>query len=132
MDGAAKGGVRTLLRLEALALFLASIALYVRIGAGWKLFAILILAPDLSMAFFIAGPRIGALAYNAMHSTLGPIALAAVAYLLGPALHQPLLMPIALIWAAHVGIDRALGYGLKYATAFGDTHLGRIGRRAAA
>jgi Domain of unknown function (DUF4260) len=124
--GATNGPVRNLLRLEALALFLAAIALYAHSGAGWKLFAILILVPDLSMAFYLGGPRIGALAYNAAHSTIGPIALAAASFFVP----QPLLMPIALIWAAHVGIDRALGFGLKYPTAFGDTHLGRIGRAA--
>jgi hypothetical protein len=124
--GAANGPVRTLLRLEALALFLAAIALYVNSGAGWRLFAILILVPDLSMAFYLGGPRIGAAAYNAAHSTLGPIALAAASFFIP----QPLLFPIALIWAAHVGFDRALGYGLKYPSRFGDTHLGRIGRAA--
>ena len=36
----------------------------------------------------------------------------------------------ALIWIAHIGLDRALGYGLKYATGFGDTHLGHIGHSA--
>ena len=33
---------------------------------------------------------------------------------------------IALIWAAHIGVDRVLGYGLKYPTAFRDTHLGPV------
>jgi hypothetical protein len=126
--GAANGPVRALLRLEALALFLAAIALYVHSGAGWKLFAILILVPDLSMAFYLGGPRIGAVAYNSAHSTIGPIALAAMGYFVGP----PILVTVALIWATHVGIDRALGYGLKYPSAFGDTHLGRIGRARAA
>ena len=127
-SGATSGPVRALLRLEALALFLGAIALYVHSGAGWKLFAIFILVPDISMVFYVAGPRIGAAAYNTAHSTLGPIALAAASFFVP----QPLLLPIALIWAAHVGIDRALGYGLKYPTAFRDTHLGRIGRAAVA
>jgi hypothetical protein len=129
MDGAAKDSVRTILRLEALALFLGAIALFWHVSGDWKLFAILILVPDISMLFYVAGPRIGSMAYNAAHSTLGPIVLAASSFAVP---QQPLLLPIALIWAAHVGIDRALGYGLKYPTAFGDTHLGRIGRRAAA
>ncbi len=128
MDGAAHGAVRGLLRLEALALFAIAIALYVKFGDGWKLFAMLILVPDLSMLFYVFGPRVGAFAYNAMHSTIGPAVIGVAGYLGGP----PILVPAALIWAAHVGIDRALGYGLKYPTAFGDTHLGRIGRRAAA
>jgi hypothetical protein len=42
----------------------------------------------------------------------------------------PLAGPLALIWLAHIGIDRALGYGLKYASGFGFTHLGRIGPAA--
>jgi uncharacterized protein DUF4260 len=129
MDGAAKGGVRGLLRLEALAVLAAAIGLFWHVSGDWKLFAILILVPDISMLFFIAGPRIGAMGYNTAHSIVGPVVLAAASFFVP---QQPLLLPIALIWAAHVGVDRALGYGLKYATAFGDTHLGRIGRRAAA
>src|SRR5581483_12330765 len=63
-DGAATGGVRTLLRLEGLALFAAMIALYVLWGGKWWLFAVLFLAPDLSFAAYLAGPRFGALVYN--------------------------------------------------------------------
>jgi hypothetical protein len=33
---------------------------------------------------------------------------------------------IALIWLAHLGLDRMLGYGLKYPTEFNDTHLQRL------
>ncbi|HEY1630575.1 MAG TPA: DUF4260 domain-containing protein [Rhizomicrobium sp.] len=116
------------MRLEALGLFLGAMALFWRLSGDWKLFAILILVPDLSMAFYVAGPRTGAVAYNTMHSTIGPMVLAAASFLVP---QQPLLLPVALIWFAHVGIDRALGFGLKYPSAFGDTHLGRIGRAAA-
>ncbi len=123
--GYTNGAPRQILRLEGFALFLASIGFYMKLGAGWKLFAILILVPDLSFAAFVFGPRAGAFAYNTMHSTLGPIATMAVGYLLP----QPMVLAIGLIWAAHVGIDRSMGYGLKYPSAFGDTHLGRIGRR---
>jgi hypothetical protein len=126
--GATTDSVRTVLRLEALGLFLGAMALFWRLSGDWKLFAILILVPDLSMAFYVAGPRTGAVAYNTMHSTIGPMVLAAASFLVP---QQPLLLPVALIWFAHVGIDRALGFGLKYPSAFGDTHLGRIGRAAA-
>ena len=121
---AAEGGVRGLLRLEGLGLLGAALALYWRSGGDWKLFAILFLAPDLSFLGYLAGARVGAATYNAAHSTLGPFAFAA----LGLALHQPLALGVALIWFAHVGFDRALGYGLKYARGFGFTHLGKIGR----
>ena len=126
--GGATGGVKRLLRLEGLALFAAALALYAKIGASWKLFAILFLVPDLAMLFYFAGPRIGSMAYNSTHTTLGPIATLAAGYFL----NAPIALAVGLIWIAHVGIDRALGYGLKYATRFGDTHLGFIGRQARA
>ena len=127
----AAGGVRTLLRIEGFALFAAALLLYAHSGASWKLFLALILVPDLSFAFYLFGPRAGAVAYNTAHSTVGAFALALVSQSglsiagLGSA---SALFPVALIWFAHVGFDRALGYGLKYASGFGDTHLGAIGR----
>lgn len=126
MSGSADGGVRALLRLEGLALLAGAAALYWRVGGDWKQLAILFLAPDLSFAGYVGGPRIGAAAYNTMHSTALPIALAAA----GMALDVTVALQIALIWLAHVGFDRALGYGLKYGDGFGFTHLGRIGRNA--
>jgi hypothetical protein len=123
-SGAVDGGVQTLLRTEGLVLLIAAIVFYERINGGWGLFALLILAPDLSFAGYLLGPRIGALAYNTAHSTVGPLALAAV----GIALNHRLALALALIWLAHIGFDRALGYGLKHVQGFSFTHLGRIGR----
>ena len=37
---------------------------------------------------------------------------------------QPLCLQISLIWFAHIGFDRALGYGLKFPLGFRVTHLG--------
>ena len=88
--------------------------------------AVLILAPDLSMLGYLAGPRIGAAAYNAVHAYVGPVILLSVAV----ALAAPVGITIALIWIAHLGIDRALGFGLKYGAGFAFTHLGRVGPRA--
>jgi len=116
-------GVRTVLRIEGLALLAVALLLYRSIDANWLLFAGLFLLPDISFAGYLFGPRIGALAYNAAHSTIGPLTLASVAL----AYPSSPLLPIALIWLAHVGFDRALGYGLKKASGFRDTHLGRIG-----
>ena len=87
--------------------------------------AALFLLPDLSLAAYLAGPRVGAIAYNAAHSTLGGLGLAIVGVLTGNAT----LVAGAAIWLGHVGFDRMLGYGLKYATGFRHTHLGLIGRR---
>lgn len=126
--GHVDGSVRLWLRLEGLAVFLVGLLLYAKSGAGWGRFAALILVPDLALGAYLVNARVGAVAYNLMHSHGGPLALA-VAALLGwvPAAG----LPLAYIWAAHGGIDRALGYGLKYASAFGHTHLGRIGNDAA-
>lgn len=85
----------------------------------------LILAPDLSMFGCLAGPRIGAIAYNALHILIVPVLLLLVGYLSG----HTVAIAVALIWIAHIAIDRALGYGLKLSTGFQDTHLGRIGRK---
>jgi hypothetical protein len=124
--GAASGAVRALLRVEGLALFGAAVALYWASGASWWLFAVLFLAPDLSFAGYLAGPRVGAMAYNALHATIAPLLLA-IGGLMMP---WPIADAVALIWLAHIGFDRMLGYGLKYSAGFGFTHLGRIGRNA--
>lgn len=123
---AVTGTPRLLLRLEGAALLVIAVVLYARTGTSWWLFAALVLAPDLSFVGYLAGPRVGAAAYNAAHTTVGPIALA----LVGVLAPSPLAVAIALIWLAHVGADRLLGYGLKYDAGFGFTHLGRIGRAA--
>lgn len=113
-----------LLRLEGVALLVLAVAVYARTGPGWLIFAILFFAPDISFAGYLAGPRVGAFAYNTVHSTVLPIALALAGRLSG----MEVLVGYALIWLAHIGFDRALGYGLKYDAGFGFTHLGRIGK----
>ncbi|HEY4920294.1 MAG TPA: DUF4260 domain-containing protein [Xanthobacteraceae bacterium] len=123
---AVAGIPRLLLRLEGAALLIVAIAMFWQRGGSWRLFAILILAPDLSFFGYLAGPRVGAIVYNAVHATLAPIALA----LSGVFAASPTTIAVALIWLAHIGADRMLGYGLKYASGFGLTHLGRVGRAA--
>jgi hypothetical protein len=126
--GTVTGGLRTLLRLEGLTLFAGMTLLYAVWGGSWWIYAILFLVPDLSFAAYLAGPRVGAIVYNAAHSYMAPVALMTAGF----ASESPLVLSIALIWMAHIGIDRALGYGLKYSAGFGFTHLGRIGSAAKA
>jgi hypothetical protein len=123
LAGAVEGMPRLLLRLEGLGLALAAVYTYYRIGANWWLFACLILVPDISLIAYFGGTRFGAIAYNTFHVTLAPLVCGALGFLL-PSFD---LISVALIWAAHIGIDRALGFGLKYGAGFGFTHLGRIG-----
>jgi hypothetical protein len=125
--GAVTGGVKILLRLEGLTLFAAMLVLYATWGGSWWIFAILFLAPDLSFAAYLIDPKTGAFVYNAAHSYMAPVALLTAGF----ASDEPLILSIAMIWLAHIGIDRALGYGLKYSVGFGFTHLGRIGKDAA-
>jgi hypothetical protein len=111
-----------LLRVEGLALFAGALVVYFDQGFGWWALVILFLAPDISFAGYLAGPGIGARIYNTLHTTVGPAALAVVGILS----ETDWCVQLALIWLAHIGFDRLLGYGLKYPTAFKDTHLGRV------
>ena len=112
------------LRVEGLAAFLAAVAAYFALGGGWAFLLLLFLAPDLSMLGYPAGPRIGALSYNLLHSYALPLALLGAAWVSDTDLGRS----VALVWIAHIGFDRMLGYGLKHASGFHDTHLGPIGR----
>lgn len=111
-----------MLRIEGATLLAASAMLYWANGESWWLFALLLLAPDASMLGYLAGPRIGATAYNAVHSYPLPAALGLLGMLWG----SPLIVAVALVWLAHIGMDRLVGYGLKYPSDFKDTHLGRV------
>jgi hypothetical protein len=108
-------------------------------GSPW-LFLLIALTPDLSMLGYLAGPRIGSRVYNAAHTTLAPAVLAAIGIAAGGlsglsmsvSLSGPVVPPVdsislaillALVWLAPVGIDRAVGYGLKYPAGFDETHL---------
>jgi hypothetical protein len=111
-----------LLRLEGLAVAAAAAVLYFHEDFGWILFVALILAPDLSFAGYAFGPKVGAIAYDSVHSEILPVALGAV----GIVVESSGATKVALIWLAHIGADRLFGYGLKYPTAFKDTHLSRV------
>lgn len=111
-----------LLRIEGLAVAAAALALYFDGDHPWWLLVVLALAPDLAMLGYVAGARLGAAAYDLAHTYVGPLVLGAA----GVLADDRTCVALALIWAAHIGIDRALGYGLKYPTGFKDTHLQRV------
>lgn len=116
--------VRILLRLEGLAVLAAAITAYVAIGGSWWLFALLLLAPDLAMLGALAGDKTGARVYNFAHTYTVPALLAGLALLAG----WTVVLAIAVIWIAHIGMDRLFGYGLKYPHVAQATHLGWIGK----
>jgi hypothetical protein len=124
MSNAVIGQPRTWLRLEGLAIFAASALMYRWQREPWLTFLVLFLVPDLSMLGYLAGAALGARLYNLVHNYVAPIFLACYGLSVG----RQDVVPYALIWMAHIGLDRMLGFGLKYPTAFRDTHLGRPGR----
>ena len=122
--GYVQGLVRQTLRAEGCAVMVASAFAYHALGGGWGWFALLFLVPDVSMVGYLRGPRLGATLYNLGHSYVGPAAL----LLASVASSNELMRLGVLIWTAHIGFDRMLGYGLKYSRAFTETHLGRTRR----
>ena len=119
---------RRWLRLEGLAVFVAGAAAFGQLGGEFLWFLPALLVPDLAIAGYLGGPRIGAFVYNLVHGAAFGLAVTAA----GLALNVPLLALAGTVLVAHSGMDRAAGYGLKLASSFRDTHLGRIGKSARA
>jgi hypothetical protein len=113
---------RLLLRAEGAVVAIAAVTLYFYADFPWWLLLVLVLAPDISMIAFAAGQRVGTATYNAAHTYAAPVALGAV----GVVGETDLAVQIALVWITHVGVDRTIGYGLKYPSGFKDTHLQRV------
>ncbi|HEX2698281.1 MAG TPA: DUF4260 domain-containing protein [Anaerolineales bacterium] len=116
--------MKYLLKLEEAMMFLFSIFLFSKLDYAWWWYPLLILTPDLSMAGYLVGPKVGAFTYNLAHHKALSIGL----YILGIMLANQPLQLVGLILFGHSSMDRVLGYGLKYADAFEHTHLGMIGR----
>jgi hypothetical protein len=127
VPSAVSGAPRLLLRVEGAAPLCLATILYAGTGDSWWLFAILFLAPDLSFLGYLGGSNTGAILYNAVHTLTGPLLLAAIGLLFSVSA----LVTVALIWVAHIGFDRLVGYGLKYGAGFNYTHLDLIGRMSA-
>ncbi len=111
-----------LLRGEGLALLAAALSLYAVQGYNWLALVLLLLAPDLGMLGYLINQRVGSITYNLVHTTSLPLLMGLASFLAG----VDLGLQLALIWAAHIGMDRSIGYGLKYVTGFKDTHLARV------
>jgi Domain of unknown function (DUF4260) len=114
---------RVWLRLEAVAAFAAGLALYGLNGGPWLLVVPLLLVPDVSMVGYLRDARLGAFTYNLVHNWALGLAVLGMGAWSGIAW----VVLAGAILIAHVGMDRALGYGLK-GSSFHDTHLGPIGK----
>ena len=111
-----------LLRIEGMVVLLTAVFLYHHLSYSWLAFTLLLLFPDLAIIVYAINKKAGAIAYNVLHTYTFPLALAMVSF----AITSPVGLQIALIWFAHIGMDRTVGYGLKYTTEFKDTHLNRV------
>lgn len=118
------GYPKFMLRLEGCCVFFGCLFLYPLMTMSWTTFALLFFIPDLSLLAYFFSKKAGAIVYNTLHSYLLPLALSGLFWLY----HLQDFQFITLIWVAHIGFDRALGFGLKYETGFKHTHLGLIGR----
>jgi hypothetical protein len=112
----------TLLRLEGAVVIIIALVLYGRSGSGWLAFVVLFFVPDVSMIGYAVNTSIGATIYNVVHA----YALPAILGVAGVFTANAPLVAVSLIWFAHIGLDRLLGFGLKYPTVFKDTHLQRV------
>jgi hypothetical protein len=117
--------MKNLIRLEEASMFLLSIVLIAPLPYAWYWWLVWILAPDLSMIAYLSGNRVGAFGYNLVHHK----GVAILVYLAGLYTLHPAVEYAGLILFGHSCMDRAMGYGLKYASSFQDTHLGKIGRQ---
>jgi hypothetical protein len=108
-----------LLHIEGAALLALSVFLYHYSRAPWWQFLVLFMVPDVSILGYLVNARVGAVTYNAVHSYAVPLLLSAYAVGFG----KPEGLALMLIWIAHIGFDRMLGFGLKYQSGFKDTHL---------
>jgi hypothetical protein len=122
MCGHVLGAPRFILRSEGLAVLVASLWGYRHYGAPMLLVPLVLFLPDLFMVGYLASTRIGAAIYNTGHTYLVPTAL----WLTAAIIESPGTKAAALVWAAHIGMDRLLGYGLKYPDSFRNTHLGQL------
>lgn len=112
---------RILLSLEGLTVFISSLVMYQYVGGNWWLFGALLLAPDLVFIIYMLDKSIGIIAYNLMHNYIFPVMLGVGAILSG----WQFGIVLSIIWLAHIGMDRTVGYGLKYQPGFKETHLNR-------
>lgn len=122
-DGTVSAAPQLWLRLEAAVLLASALIAYSTTGQHWWLVPVVVLLPDLAMMGYVGGTRIGAFVYNLAHA----IPVPALIIGLGWWQHRPLVLGLGLVWLAHIGLDRVMGYGLKYDDHFQHTHLGVLG-----
>jgi len=117
--GTVVGAPRLWLQLEGVTLLVGSLVAFSTTHRSWWLVLLVLFLPDLFMAGYLGGTRIGARVYNLAHST--PLPALMVGY--GWWQYKQLFMALGLVWLGHIGMDRLFTFGLKYPDHFQHTHL---------
>ena len=110
------------LHLEGTVIFITSLYFYQQNNFSWIAFIFLLFVFDVSMIGYVINERVGATVYNIFHSYILPVTLILVSTIIT----LEWLLMISLIWTAHIGMDRMIGYGLKYHSGFKDTHFQKV------
>jgi hypothetical protein len=118
-EGTVVGAPRLWLQLEGGTLLVGSLIAFSTTHRSWWLVPLVLFIPDLLMAGYLGGTRIGAHAYNLAHSS--PLPALMVGY--GWWQNRQLFLALGLVWLGHIGMDRLLAFGLKYPDHFQHTHL---------
>lgn len=111
-----------MLRLEGLAVLLLAVFAYSRLEFSWLVFFLLLLWPDIAIVAYAINKDLGTAVYNLLHTYTMPIIFITVSIVFS----WTFGIQFALIWFAHIGMDRLVGYGLKYRSEFKDTHITRL------
>lgn len=124
--------MKEILKLEELAMFLASILLLYVFKVEWWWYLIMFIGPDVSMLGYLAGNKLGAWSYNLFHHKGIALLSCAMAFLLKlvfPLFDSDWIFVLGIVLFGHSSMDRVFGYGLKYENGFKFTHLGEIGKK---
>ncbi|UOQ49642.1 DUF4260 domain-containing protein [Gracilibacillus caseinilyticus] len=113
---------KIILHIEGFAILALSLYFYGYSQLSWVLFLILLLVPDISMLGYLYNNKVGAMLYNLFHT----YSLSIGVVICGLILSNQTILAVGLIWSAHIGMDRMIGYGLKYPTEFKDNHFNRV------
>lgn len=110
--------------LKAEGLVLAALMVVLTYKAGYDIWFLVLtfLLFDISMLGYAVNKKIGALTYNIGHSSVVPT----LTLIAGLITNNMPVQAWSYAWLFHIGLDRAMGYGLKHKTSFKHTHLGKL------
>lgn len=114
--------LRNWIKWEYFIAFISIFIVYIHFDFSIVLFLLLLFVPDISMIGYLLNTRMGAIIYNVGHY----IGLPSILLTISIVFNFSILIQIAMIWLAHIFMDRAFGFGLKYDKDFKETHIQKI------